>query len=211
MAKCRITRTDANIDLDYEFFASFNQSRQMQLGIMRLIIRKDQSFEVYWKDPEKNFARAIAKVIFEPGRSLAEFDVEKIRNSKSNPTEILQLINARRGQGNFRAKLQMRWNGQCALTGITNDTILRASHIKPWAECKGKERLDPNNGLLLAAHVDALFDQYLITFGKEGELIWSSIVSDSDREALALPEKLSVELKAEEKRYLMHHNQAFCE
>jgi putative restriction endonuclease len=39
--------------------------------------------------------------------------------------------------------------------------MLRASHIKPWSDCSNRERLDPLNGLLLVAHIDALFDNGL--------------------------------------------------
>jgi len=43
---------------------------------------------------------------------------------------------------------------------------LKASHIKAWKDCTStQERLDSNNGLLLCANHDALFDQYLISLG----------------------------------------------
>lgn len=38
-----------------------------------------------------------------------------------------------------------------------------ASHIKPWRKCSNKERLDPQNGLLLTARINALFDCGLIS------------------------------------------------
>lgn len=212
IAKCGVSHTGTDIDLDYEAFASFNRSQNMLLGIMRVITRDGEPIEVHWKSlEEKKFRPVEVKIDFKLGLSLIQFDLNEIKKRVENPTERLQFINARIGQGEFRAKLHMRWNGECALTKIANDMILRASHIKPWAECERNERLDPNNGLLLAAHVDALFDQHLITFGEEGQLIWSSRVSVSDRNALALPKKLCLNLRAEEKRYLMHHNRVFFE
>ena len=57
-----------------------------------------------------------------------------------------------------------RWEGRCALTGVSIGAVLRASHMKPWVEATDEERLDPENGLLLAANADALFDRYLISF-----------------------------------------------
>ena len=51
-------------------------------------------------------------------------------------------------------------NPACLVTGMTFAPLLRASHIKPWAACEnGNERLDPYNGIILAAHIDILFDQ----------------------------------------------------
>jgi hypothetical protein len=42
--------------------------------------------------------------------------------------------------------------------------MLIASHIKPWRDCTEEERLHPANGLLLATHVDKLFDRFLLSF-----------------------------------------------
>lgn len=53
---------------------------------------------------------------------------------------------------------EQRWNGLCALTGCAISEILRACHIKPWKKSSNPERLNPANGFLLIAHVDALFD-----------------------------------------------------
>ena len=52
----------------------------------------------------------------------------------------------------------------CALTGLAIPEMLIASHIKPWRESSNEERLDPMNGLLLAAHADKLFDRFLMSF-----------------------------------------------
>lgn len=49
--------------------------------------------------------------------------------------------------------------------------VLGASHIKPWRLCTDAERLDPKNGLLLMAHIDALLDRGLISFASGGNLL----------------------------------------
>jgi putative restriction endonuclease len=73
------------------------------------------------------------------------------------------------------------------VTGLTHPRLLRASHIKPWAECTtDAERLDPENGLLLAAHLDAAFDAFLVSFDREGALVCGPGLSKADREALGL-------------------------
>jgi putative restriction endonuclease len=57
------------------------------------------------------------------------------------------------------------WGGRCPITGLEQPELLRASHIKPWADCAtDAERLDVFNGLLLGAHIDAAFDSALISF-----------------------------------------------
>lgn len=99
-------------------------------------------------------------------------------NSGKNATERIQQILARVGQGVYRENLEKLWNSACAVTGCQIREVLRASHAKPWKDCKDEERLDGHNGLLLSANYDALFDKGLISFSplKEG---WKIMISPS--------------------------------
>ena len=56
----------------------------------------------------------------------------------------------------------------CRLTGIEDLRILRASHIKPWAHSTHSERVDGENGRLLAPHADMLFGREWISFSPSG-------------------------------------------
>lgn len=90
-------------------------------------------------------------------------------------TERTREVRQRIGQDVFREALMDLWQGRCAVTGIPfPPELLRASHAKPWAEANDKERLDPFNGLLLATHLDAMFDNGLIGFDDQGRLLVSS-------------------------------------
>jgi hypothetical protein len=90
------------------------------------------------------------------------------------------LIQARRGQGKFRKNVEAV-EAACRLTGITNSTLLIASHIKPWRLCESAdERLDGMNGLLLTPDADRLFDRGFITFEDEGQVRLSHRVEDND-------------------------------
>ncbi|WP_158297976.1 HNH endonuclease [Stenotrophomonas maltophilia] len=60
------------------------------------------------------------------------------------------------------------------MTGIEDLRFLRASHIKPWADSTHSERVDGENGLLLAPHADLLFDRGWISFSSSGRLLVSS-------------------------------------
>jgi hypothetical protein len=97
------------------------------------------------------------------------------------PTEIEQLVRARRGQGRFRLNL-LKVEKRCRLTHVALEQFLVASHIKPWAACTNEERIDGQNGLLLAPHVDRLFDRGWVTFSDAGELM---VANDDAREVLA--------------------------
>lgn len=103
-------------------------------------------------------------------------------------TEAERLVIQRIGQNLFRDALIDYWQGRCAVTGLDIAPLLRASHIKPWAQCASdEERLDVFNGLLLTPHLDALFDGGWITFSEAGELRVSSRLSQHQRELIGLP------------------------
>lgn len=88
-------------------------------------------------------------------------------------TEKRQLVRSRRGQGLFRVRA-IALGARCCLTGVDDVSLLTASHIKPWRDSTNQERLDGHNGLMLAPHVDRLFDRGLISFGASGEVIFIS-------------------------------------
>jgi predicted restriction endonuclease len=90
----------------------------------------------------------------------------------------------------------------------TMGELLRASHVKPWRECTDKERLDPHNGLLLGAHLDALFDKGLITFDDNGSMLVSVKISDRDREELRLGRRLRKAVSDALKGYLTYHRES---
>jgi putative restriction endonuclease len=95
---------------------------------------------------------------------------EEILKSDRQSTEKEQLVRARQGQGLFRQRVMMQ-EKCCRITGVTDDRFLIASHIKPWRHSDDLERLDGENGLLLAPHVDKLFDGGWISFEDNGALL----------------------------------------
>lgn len=136
-----------------------------------------------------------------------EFDINEIRRrSDLAPTQREALVQARRGQGRFRQDLLQQWGG-CAVLGCTALSVLRASHIKPWNKSSDAERLDSANGLLLSANLDALFDDSLITFDDNGDMIVSDHLSQENRSLLQLHGKLRRMPTSKEKSYLTFHRQ----
>lgn len=108
-------------------------------------------------------------------------------------TEAERLVIQRVGQDVFRDALMTYWGGRCAVTGVAEPRLLRASHIKPWARCEtDAERLDVYNGLLLAAHLDAAFDAGLVSFSDEGAILFSSQFAQEDRDALGIHDRLAL-------------------
>ena len=96
----------------------------------------------------------------------------------------------------------------CRLTGVTDRRFLRASHIKPWSKSDSREKLDGNNGLLLAPHVDHLFDKGFISFGDDGRLLRSEALPQSVQNAWNLmPSVMSKSFSESQARYLAYHRE----
>lgn len=120
------------------------------------------------------------------------------------------LVKARIGQGAFRTGLFNRWEQKCALTGLKNPNLLVASHIHAWALADNHARLDTDNGLLLATHIDRLFDCGLISFGENGQLLVSDDLAADEHKILGLDQYTSIPTLSEgNRRYLEEHRKRF--
>lgn len=105
----------------------------------------------------------------------------------------------------------------CPLTYITANfdsvgTLFRASHIKGFAECNINEAFDINNGIIMVANADALFDKHLISIDDDGTIIYSYLIEKNGKliQELRLNEKVfKAILNEERKRYLKYHREVF--
>lgn len=148
---------------------------------------------------------ALAKTA--PDRLVEEF----VAATQSLPesTEVERLVKQRVGQDIFRNALIDFWQGRCVVTGLAVVSLLRASHIKPWADCEdNQERLDVFNGLLLAPHLDALFDGGWIAFDEDGGLVISPLLDNAAAQIFGVSSEMKItHLAAEHRPYLDYHQQ----
>lgn len=139
-----------------------------------------------------------------------ERDIHEIQSAKELPETMKEaLVKARIGQGNFRKEV-LKLYPACPVTGVSMPQLLIASHIKPWRECNNKERLDPNNGIMLAPHIDALFDKGYISFTTDGDVIISNnnnVVECINK--LKLDLHVRVKLVPQSDVYIKWHNSYF--
>lgn len=140
-----------------------------------------------------------------PNRVAEEFRQETALLPRS--TESERLVVQRVGQGIFRSALLDYWQGRCCVTGLALPELLRASHIKPWAECESDdERLDVFNGLLLAPHLDALFDDGWMTFNDAGSVVVSTALPTDAATLLGVSSTWRIgSLAAAHRTYLAYH------
>lgn len=138
-----------------------------------------------------------------------EADLAAIAERTLDQTTRQTLVNARLGQGLYRKQLMQLWDSACAVTGVRIPALLRASHCKPWRDCSDQQRLDPHNGLLLCANLDALFDAHLISFDDEGHMLFSTRISAEEQQQLGLQADLRRAPCQELKAYLAQHRNVF--
>lgn len=148
---------------------------------------------------------------FQLSRTLPDALLDDFNNETANlprTTEAERFVVQRVGQDIFRRGLLEFWDGRCAVTGLDIPELLRASHIKPWADCAtDTERLDVFNGLLLAPHLDAAFDVGFITVAEDGAVLVSAELAPSARSTLGFDDhSLKVEaLGRTHEQYLSWH------
>lgn len=102
-------------------------------------------------DIEKYYAKSIAPLI-----TIQVDDDYFIGNATAE-------INIRIGQSKFRKGVLKNFDSKCALTGISEASLLTASHIVPWAH-KKDYRGDIGNGICLFVEYDKFFNDGYISF-----------------------------------------------
>lgn len=133
-------------------------------------------------------------------------DIENINRSNNiDETEKKRLIDARIGQGDFRKRV-LKLYPKCPVTDISLTCVLRASHIRPWRKSNNKERLDAFNGIMLAAHVDALFDKGYISFTDDGSILISQLLK-YEIENIGIDINKRILIYEESKPYLKWHRE----
>jgi putative restriction endonuclease len=149
--------------------------------------------------------RASATARTMPNRVADKF--RQVTATLPQSTEAERWVVQRVGQGLFRDALLDYWQGRCCVSGLALPSLLRASHIKPWGKCTtDDERLDVFNGLLLAPHLDALFDGGWISFLDDGTLLTAASLSTPTQLLLGLSGQWRLnDLKPEHASYLAFH------
>lgn len=168
--------------------------------------------EIVWQkfidNPEEIVVRA-EKLI----NDLEKIDTESKYLSKDESAVYIgeekeRVVKTRIGQDFFRSSVLTAYNHQCAITGLPIDSLLIASHIKPWAADKNN-RLNPHNGICLNAIHDRAFDQGLMTIDKNYKIVISSKIKEFydesfvsnvfqvfEGQTIALPKKFKPSLEA---------------
>ena len=98
----------------------------------------------------------------------------------------------------------------CPFTMVSDDRMLIASHIKPWAVADERERTDPYNGYIFTPTYDHILDKCFITFTEDRHIHISNFLSNRTCKLLGLEDDKFIQmLPMDEKRikYLEFHRQ----
>lgn len=159
-----------------------------------------------WTYPDKRRLYEALDRAYQLGASLPNAPlVEYLAETDALPrtTEAERLVLQRVGQNVFRRALMLYWGGRCAVTGISDPALLRASHVVPWAACAtDDERLDVNNGLLLSALWDAAFDAGLVSFSPIGDAVLSAKLTSTAQATLGPGRRLRRSLSERQIAYM---------
>ncbi len=126
------------------------------------------------------FAGEFQALADESEAALDAFEVDsEIIEPSLFPSEIennTAVVKIRRRQRFFRKIVLSSYLERCAISQLPIKELLIASHIKPWA-VDPQNRLNPQNGLCLAATYDKAFDRGFIGFNDSLELTLSSKIT----------------------------------
>ncbi|MCK9538499.1 HNH endonuclease [Dokdonella sp.] len=140
--------------------------------------------------------------------------LEELHQIESDPTvpytQRVQLAKARIGQGLFRKRVILL-DQVCRVTGVSDKRVLIASHIKAWKDSSNAERISGYNGVLLSPHVDALFDEHLMSFEDDGRMhVHLSLPEEVlDRWSID-PNRRVKPFRPEQADFLAHHRSVFA-
>lgn len=135
--------------------------------------------------------------------SVDEIDKE-IETKQLQGEEREALIKVRVNQSAFR-KLLMRRYTHCCLCDVDDESLLVASHIKPWAKSSHAEKVDVNNGLLLCPNHDKLFDRGYISFDNDGHIVISDELSKNCAISMNIKNDMQIELSNDNIKYMEYH------
>lgn len=167
----------------------------------------------YWKlfvDFDTIWQKKSEPLVFTYGKGKTLSTKES--HSKKEIERIKIIRQSRDGQGKYREQLLEQCHF-CPITMISDERLLIASHIKPWAASTDAEKVDPYNGYMLSPMIDRLFDRGFLTFTPTRRIILSEFISPYTWKQIGLKNNTFYNtIPMDDKRiaYLdFHHNSVF--
>jgi putative restriction endonuclease len=199
-----IGRTPSAVSYKLVNFASLD-SKLSARGIKGMTNSSKSDVEI-WNEFHENWEKLPLTCELIKQKYTQENTIEE--NFKSGIDKIVA-AKTRINQDFFRQSVLASYLYKCAITGISNTSLLIASHIVPWSKDE-LNRTNPSNGICLNALHDKAFDKGLITIDYQYRIVISKKLEreepkwfqDYHGKMLTLPEKF-----LPEERFLKYHNE----
>ena len=197
-------------DTGYKLFRTISLPLISYISIMRLTDRNNKTL-FYWKlfvDFDAILHKRTGPLVFNYGKKEPE---RKPVTETKQPQEAIPDTSVRdaAAQARYREKLL----GECPfcpITKISDERLLIASHIKPFAVSKKDEAYDPKNGFILSPLYDRLFDQGFISFDEKKCMMVSNWLSPANQKICQIKTGTLIQLLPLDEmreKYMQYHRQ----
>ena len=175
---------------NYDYFRNIALPRVTKLSFVKIQNVKNKKLYIY-----------IKPFFYIDDKEKIEKEVEiKIATGDTSAPRVY-----RKKQVQYRHKL-LDSMPNCLITGVTEDRILEACHIKPFSKCDGEdEQYDVANGLVFTPTYHVLFDLGFISFKDDGEILISPFLSNMNKNRLQLGENKKYRIPTKCAKYLDYH------
>lgn len=163
-------------DKGYNIIRELSLPNITYISIVKLL-NKNHTVEYYFRLFADYFGNVVHPFIIQKE--------EKELESIEDPEEKMIKSKARVGQGKYREEL-LSLCPFCPITMVSDDRLLIASHIKPWAQSNEFEKTDSFNGLMLTPTFDYLFDKGFMSFTDNKRTILSPFLSKTTYSKLGI-------------------------
>lgn len=199
-----IAERDLKDYYDYNIFSK--DATLLNENERKKIIKGMGHYNTWYGDDGETDAEVLRYIDAYENKQLAEItDIEKGLEQLEG-LEKETIIKGRVNQNKFRDALLKRYQ-HCCLCQVNDSHFLVASHIKPWSESSGTEKLDIDNGLLLCPDHDRLFDSGYISFNDGGSVIISDKLTDINRMMLNINPGMKIEVTEGNIEYIRYHRE----
>lgn len=196
-------------DAGYKLFRELSLPLISYISIMRLSDTNNNPI-FYWRlfvDFDAIQHKRIGALVFSYGKGNKK---EKKTNTKQQDAFLIESsVRDAAAQAKYREKL-LEECPFCPITKISDERLLIASHIKPYAVSDKKEAFDPKNGFILSPLFDKLFDQGFISFDRNKCMMVSNWLSPSNQKNCQVKSGVLIQhlpLDEEREKYLQYHRQ----
>lgn len=152
---------------EYKLIRELSLPNITYISILKLF-NKNKNLEYYFRLFADYFGSVEHPYLIQKEKEEIENIVDEVKKATYSKARI--------GQGKYREKL-LKSCPYCPITMVSDDRILIASHIKPWAKSNETEKIDPLNGFMLTPTFDFLFDRGFMSFTNDKKTILSPFLS----------------------------------